>query len=148
MSQLRQEFAAEKARLQQVFEQELQAHRCRLNEEKAQEVAAFKASFGGVVDAPPAYPHRRLRPRPRPERQGQLGQSPGKEDAASLIVDVLGPDYKRSGAYEDHLWIRPASTESARVHFYGPPGGSLRGAYVASRRFQVGQPHVKGRLLL
>jgi hypothetical protein len=75
--QLHHEIAEEKARLQQVFERELEEHRCRLNEEKAQEVLAFKAS----LSAPPAYPPPPPPPPPREVNfvlQDDLANLPGR----------------------------------------------------------------------
>jgi hypothetical protein len=77
--QLQKDFENEKARLQAAFNEELEAHRCRLNEEKAQEMAAFKANYRGGVEDPPAFP-----PPPPPPRetsfvlQDDLANLPGR----------------------------------------------------------------------
>lgn len=63
--QLRKDFEEEKACLQAAFNKELEAHRCRLNEEKAQEIAAFKANYRGGVEDPPAFPPPPPPPPPR-----------------------------------------------------------------------------------
>jgi hypothetical protein len=64
--------------LQATFNQELEAHRCRLNEEKALEMATFKANYRGDVDDPPAFPHP---PPPPPARETSFAL---QEDLANL----------------------------------------------------------------
>ncbi len=64
MAQLRQEFAAEQARLHEAFQRELAEHRNRLDEEKAKEIATLKAAVAMIAGGPPAHPPRHLHFRP------------------------------------------------------------------------------------
>jgi hypothetical protein len=58
--QLRKDFEDEKARLQAAFNEELEAHRCRLNEEKAKRWRLLRQTTGEEWKTLPRFPLRRL----------------------------------------------------------------------------------------
>jgi hypothetical protein len=99
--QLRQEFAAEKACLNEAFQRELAEHCERLSEEKAREVAALKASMGVDTTGPPAYPPPAYPPPPPP---------PPPRDVNLVLKDDLTNLPGRRAALPASLTIRGQTT--------------------------------------
>jgi hypothetical protein len=93
MEQLRQEFAAEKARLDEAFERELAEHRERLSKEKAEEVAALRAALASRAPGPPAHPPPPPPPPPRDVHlvlQDDLSNLPGRRAALPTSLTIRG----------------------------------------------------------
>ena len=93
MERLRQELAAEQARLHEAFQRELAEHRDRLDEEKAKEIATLKAAMAVIAGGPPAYPPP---PPPLPPRdvhltlKDDLTNLPGRRAPLPASVTVHG----------------------------------------------------------
>ena len=83
----------EKARLDEAFERELAEHRERLDREKEEEVAKFKATFVMQAGGPPAHPPP---PPPLPPRdvnlvlEGDLTNLPGRRAALPTSLTIRG----------------------------------------------------------
>ena len=93
MEQLRQEFAVEKARLDEAFERELAEHRERLNAEKAKEIATLKAALESKAIGPPAYPPPPPPPPPRDVHlvlQDDLANLPGRRASLPTSLTIRG----------------------------------------------------------
>ena len=93
MASLRQEFAAEQARLHEAFQRELTEHRDRLDEEKAKEIATLKAAVAMIAGGPPAYPPPPPPPPPRDVHlvlQDDLANLPGRRASLPTSITVRG----------------------------------------------------------
>jgi hypothetical protein len=93
MATLRQEFAAEQARLHEALQRELAEHRDRLDEEKAKEIATLKAAVAMITGGPPAHPPP---PPPLPPRdvhlvlQDDLANLPGRRASLPTSITIRG----------------------------------------------------------